>query len=331
MKNLAIAILLAATCVLGALHLRQGRTVTETRATVASLRQTVAEQEARLDEQEKRASNLKDRLHDTRAKAVAKADEAAQLKEELTRSAATNAKPANAVAEMFKNPEMKELIKTQQKAVFSGMIDKNYKAFFTGLQLTPEQSAGLKDLVVKKSLVDAGVGMSMISGEMDASKRSEILQQAKTEKEGIDAEIKQFLGDEAFGQFQAYEKTIPERTAIGSFKDQQASGSAALDAEQEAQLVQALTEERQKFKFTTDFYDQSKLKGDLSAYFTQENIDRFQQEKEQLDQQYLARARDILSAEQIGPFEKFLSSQRELQKTGMKMGMKMFAPKSGGN
>jgi len=331
MKNLAIAILLAATCVLGALYLRQGRTATETQATVANLRLTVSELESRLDEQEKRSSNLKDRLHDTRAKAVAKADEAAQLQEELTRSAATNAKPANPVAEMFKNPEMKELIKTQQKAVFSGMIDKNYRALFTGWQLAPEQSAGLKDLIVKKSLVDAGIGMAMISSEMDASKRAEMLQQAKTEKEGIDGEIKQFLGDEAFGQFQAYEKTIPERMAIGTFKDQQAAGAAALNAEQEAQLVQALTEERQNFKFTTDFYDQSRLKGDLAAYFTQENIDRFQQEKEQLDQQYLARARDILSAEQIGPFEKFLSSQRELQKTGMKMGMKMFAPKSGGN
>src|SRR6185436_16903595 len=153
----------------------------------------------------------------------------AQLQEELTRSAATNAKPANPVAEMFKNPEMKELIKTQQKAVFSGMIDKNYRALFTGWQLAPEQSAGLKDLIVKKSLVDAGIGMAMISSEMDASKRAEMLQQAKTEKEGIDGEIKQFLGDEAFGQFQAYEKTIPERMAIGTFKDQQAAGAAALN------------------------------------------------------------------------------------------------------
>src|SRR6185369_10723969 len=129
-------------------------------------------------------------------------------------------------------------------------------------------------------------------------------------------------------QFKDYEKTMPERMTLSTFKDQQASGPGALNPDQEAQLIQAMTEERQNFKFATDFYDQSKLKGDFTSLFTEERLSQFQQEREQLDQQYLSRATNILSPDQLAPFQKFLASQREMQMVGMKMGMKMFAPKA---
>jgi Sec-independent protein translocase protein TatA len=330
MKNVTIGILLLAAVVFGSLYLSQNRKAGEAQATIGNLRQNVADLESRLAEQEKRSASLQTRLHDTRAKAVAKADEVAHLEQVLTNSPQTNAKAANPFAEMFKSPEMKELIKTQQKAVFSGMIDKNYAAFSTGMQLTPEQSASLKELVVKKSLVDAGMAMSMMSGDVDASKRKEVMQQAKADKEAIDGEIKQFLGEDNYPQFQAYEKTMPERMAISSFKDMQATGAGALNPDQESQLVQAMTETRQNFKFMTDFYDHSKYDADPAAVFTEEKLSQFQQEREQLDQQYLARAKGILSEDQLGSFQKFLVSQRELQNAGMKMGMKMFGAKTEG-
>src|SRR5437867_11667441 len=79
--------------------------------------------------------------------------------------------------------------------------------------------------------------------------------------------------------------------SIGMFKDQQATGAGALSAEQEAALVKALTEERQNFKFSTDFYDQSKLGTDLASLFTEEKLAQFQVEREELHKQYLARAK----------------------------------------
>jgi len=335
MKNIIIGILLVATLALGSLYVLQGRKTDEAQATIASLRQEAGEMEGRLDKQEKRAANLQSRLHETRAEAAvevaAKAGAVAQLEQALTNRIQTNAKPANPFAEMFKSPEMKELVQTQQKAVLSGMIDKNYASFFAALALSPEQSASLKDLIVKKSLVDAGLGVSFMAGDMDAAKRTELIQQAKADKDAINAQIQQFLGDDNYPQFQAYEKTQPERMSINMFKDQQATGAGALNPDQESHLIQAMTEERQNFKFATDFYDQSKFDGDFAAHFTDEKLNQFQQEREQLDQQYLARARSILSPDQLGPFEKFLVSQRQMQFTGMRMAQKMFAPKEGGN
>jgi hypothetical protein len=62
--------------------------------------------------------------------------------------------------------------------------------------------------------------------------------------------------------------------------------------------------------------------------FTDDKIDRFAAEKERLDQQVLARARSILSPEQITALEQFQAMQRKMQIAGMKMAAQMFAPKN---
>ena len=100
-----------------------------------------------------------------------------------------------------------------------------------------------------------------------------------------------------------------------------------LTPDQEAQLIQVMGEERQGFKFTTDFSDQNKISSDLAGSLTEEKVNQFLQEQEQLHQHYLSRAQTILSADQSDSFEKFLSSQRQMQSLGLKMASKMFAPK----
>ena len=338
MKNSAIFILVAAAVVLGGLYLRENRKVHKAESTIADLQTNVTELEARLGQQETRAASLQTRLKTTRERAVAKAEEVSQLKQTITNRGDADAKDKNPMAammkgvgEMFKNPEMKEFVKSQQKTVLSGMLDKTYAPFFAQLGLTTEQSAALKDLVLNKSLVDAGAGMEMMSGEMDATNRAQIFEQAKKEKDVIDGQIKQMLGDDNYKQYEDYQKSIPERMTIGMFKDQQASGAAALTPDQEAQLVQVMSDERQKFKFTTDFSDQSKLTSDLAGNLTKEKMNQFLQEQEQLNQQYMSRAQSVLSAEQLGSYGKFLTNQLGMQKFGLDMASKMFGTKTGNN
>ena len=335
MKNTTIAILIVVTLICSGLYVHQAQKTSQTEATVASLQQKIGELEKRVTQQKKQAVELHTQLQNAQAEVVASAEQATQFEQSMTNhgpaSAPTNAKPTNLMAEMFKKPEMKELIKTQQKAVFGPMIDKNYAKLSADLQLTAEQSDTLKALLIKKMLVDADVGVSMMSGDVDASKRAEMVQQAKADKETIDGQIKQLLGEENYPQFQSYEKTIPERMAVSTFKDQLASGPTALTSDQEEHLVQAMSDERQNFKFTTDYLDQSKFDGDFSTYFSPDRLNKFQQEMEQLDQRYVSRAQSILSSDQIGAFGKFLTSQREMQTAAMQMASKMFAPKEGGN
>src|SRR5712675_1748730 len=270
MKNILIGILLLTTLVFGGLYLTQIQKTSDARAEAANTREKVTE-----------------------------------ISQALTNrvQAQTNAKPANPFGEMFKSKEMKDMIKSQQKTVLGGMIDKNYAPYFTSLNLTPEQSSSLKDLILNRGLVDAEAGMSMLSGDNnDPAKRKEIMDKTKTDRDAVNSQIKDFLGEDNYNQFQTYEKTIPDRMSLNMYKDQQGSGPGALNPDQEAQLIQAMGDERQNFKFTTDYSDQSKFNGDLASYFTPEKIDKFYQESEELNRRYLDRAKTILTPEQVDPF-----------------------------
>ena len=229
---------------------------------------------------------------------------------------------------MMKNPDTKEMIKTQQKAVLNGMLEKAYSPLVNQLGLTPEQAAAFKDLVVNKSLAGAAVGMSLLS-ETDPAKRSQLLEQTKIEKDAYDLQIKQMLGDDNYQQYQTYEKSLSDRMAIGMFRDRQAAGPGVLSAEQEAQLIQVMGEEKQNFKFTTDLSDQSKVTGDLAGNLTEEKVNQYLQEQEQLQQRYLSRAQTLLSADQYASYQKFLSSQLQMQKLGLNMASQMFGTKQG--
>jgi uncharacterized coiled-coil protein SlyX len=334
MKNISIGILLIATVVFGSLYVQQIRKTSQAEATIAGLRQNVIDRETELAQHEKQAARLRNRLEDSRAEVLTKATEAAELQQALTNrvqtDAETNSKPSNPLAAMFKDPAMREMIKTQQKTVLSTMIDKNYAKLFADLHLSPEQSAALKEMIMNKQLSGTDVGMSMFSDDVDATKRAELVQQAKATNDVFDAQIKTFLGDDNYTQFQAYEKTQTDRLAVSGFKDQLAGGSMALNPDQEQQLIQGMTQERQNFKFTTDFSDRTKLTGDFASYFSEDKVNQYFQEQDQLNQKYLANARGILSPDQFDAFQKYLVAQQGMQKMGMQMAAKMFAPKSGG-
>jgi hypothetical protein len=327
MKKLGFVFAAALAAVFLPIYIHQLHKINEAETAKATLSQQVSALENRAAEQQTRAETLQTRLHDTRETAVAKADQVTELQQALTNTIQTNAKVASPMAEMLKSPEMQKMIKSQQELVLNSLIDKTYGPFVNGLGATPEQAATLKDLLTKRSLVDAQLGVSMMAGDMDGAKRAELLQQAKTEKDGFNDQIKQLLGDDIYTQFQAYEKTVPQRMSLSMFKDQQAAGAAPLSPDQENQLLTAINEETQNFKFTTDFSDQSKITADPASFFTDEKIAQFEQEREQLYEHYRERAANILSPVQLGPFAKFLDTQRDMQDAGMKMAAKLFGAK----
>jgi hypothetical protein len=60
--------------------------------------------------------------------------------------------------------------------------------------------------------------------------------------------------------------------------------------------------------------------------FTEDNMNTFLQELGQLNQQYVSRAQGILSPDQLPAFQKYLDGQQAMQKVGLQMAVKMFAP-----
>lgn len=339
MKNIALIALSVATVVFASLYLRQsGRTI-QAQMAAESLQQKVGELQAAAEEQEKAGATLRTELKQVQADASAREREIAQLKTASASAAGIKAgagalaaqgaaKPANplsSLAKVFEDPEMKEAIMAQQKAVLGQMLDKTYGKLFSDMGLTPEQATTLKEMLLKKQLAGAEIGMSMLSEGADPSKTAEMRKSVQAATESAEAEIKAFLGDEKFAQLKTYEKSAADRMAITGFKDQ-LGANAALSSDQEQQLVDAMTQARQNFKFTTDFSDKSKMTGDFQSIFNEENVKRYIEESDQLNQQFISHAQNILTPAQFETFQKFLNNQQAMQKMGMQMGAKMFAP-----
>lgn len=339
MKNIAIVLLSIATAVFAGLYFHQSSQVTQAKGAAEVLQKKVGELESAVGDQEQKSAGLRSELKQAQADTAARDIQIARLSAAPASApqgataigglpGLASAKPAgafSALAKMFDDPDMKEAIVAQQKAALGPIIEKSYGKLFSDLGLSPDQAAALKEMLLNKQLAAAQSGMAMLSGDADASKTADIGQKVKAASDAADAEMKTFLGDDKFAQLKAYEKTTPDRMAISGFKDQ-LNGAAALTPDQEQQLIDAMTKERQNFKFTTDLSDKSKVTGNLPAMFNEENVNRYIQEMDQLNQHFVGQAQNILTPDQLEAFQKYLNNQQALQKMGMQMGAKMFAP-----
>ena len=335
MKNALLAILFLSTVTLCAVVLglrtrivNQAQVIVRTEARVAELEAQLSSKTEAIEKAqvtERKADMLQDVLTSTSTDAKEKTKQVEKLQQALA-TAKTN-EPANLLGSMFKDPKMKEMISAQQKLYIGPLIDKSYSALFQQLGLSADQTTTLKDLLEKKMLAGANAGMSMLSGDMDAEKRAEMMKQIKTESDGVDAQIKQFLGDDNFQALQSYEKTVPDRMVANQFKDQLANTANALSPAQETQLIQTFSDTRSSFPWTIDFANKKNNTEDLAGLLTEDNLAKYEQEKTQYDQQVLTRAQQFLSPDQMTALTQFSETQRNMQMVGMKFAAKMFAPK----
>src|SRR5450432_844182 len=119
MKNIVIAILLAAAVALGAFCVHQQKQITQTEtqlaeaetqlAGVQSQLQDLSEADKRIAQAQKKSEILQETLVKTSAFADEKSKQAEQLQQSLA-AAKTNS-PLSGIAALFKDPKMREMIK----------------------------------------------------------------------------------------------------------------------------------------------------------------------------------------------------------------------------
>jgi hypothetical protein len=336
MKNLVITVLAITTIALGAWCWHQQHQFKNQSAQLAQIKTQLAAAKAELQQQSEAiehakfaAANekiLQQILAETEAGAAEQSKKAEHLEQSLAVAKTNN--PMQGLAAVFKDPKMREMIKSQQKAVLGPMLDKQYAALFQQLNLTPEQTAALKDLLEKKMFAGTDAGFSMLDNTLDASQRADLAKQVKSQTDDIENQIKQLLGDQNYQTFQSYEQTLPDRTTVSQFNDQLAGTANALTSDQEQQLLQAMSDVRANFKWTAVLNKPNAANGDYTAMFTEDNINQLAQQQEQFNQQVFTRAQPILSPDQFKSFQDYTKAQQQLQIAGMKMAAQMFAPKA---
>jgi cytoskeletal protein RodZ len=130
MKNIIIGILVVVSVALGGLLIQKDKQMSLAEAKFKETQQSLAELQSSVTQREQQEVKLRENLEKAQVESAANAGTAAQLSIALTNRVAaeekTNAKPANPFAEMFKNPEMRDMIREQQKTVFATMVEKNF-------------------------------------------------------------------------------------------------------------------------------------------------------------------------------------------------------------
>lgn len=238
---------------------------------------------------------------------------------------------ANTVNRILDNPVLNKTLAltTKRMAPMMGkMMFKTYAPVFEQINLSQDQRAQLKDLILKKNAVNMDKGLALMNAKLDAVPQAVLIAEMKSAREGCDAEIRELLGKEDYQVFEQFEKSLPDRLVLGIFKSKSAKTGAALSEEQQAQLLQAVSEAREQYHWSTDLSRRIQNPVDVVAAFSGENIATFAREEEEFDREFLGRAQMILTAKQLAEFEPFMAKQRAAKIASMKMTSKMFAPKS---
>lgn len=344
MKNLLIIILAIASIAAGAFCIVQRNQLREQSAQLSESQIRVSDLEAQLKSQseaveharlsEAKTKIMQKALTEVSADAAQRSKQTEQLKQSLAAAKTNN--PLKSLGAMFKSPEMRKMIEAQQKAVMGPMIAKQYSDLFQQLNLTPEQTDALKTLLQNKQLAATTQSMSLMDDSLDDSQRAALAAQIKSQNEDFDNQIKQLLGDN-YQAYQDYNKTISARTTVNQFMDQVEGTPNALSADQQQQLIQAMTQANNNYQWTSAL-NQSKANGadqsDPMAQFallTEDNINQAATEGEQFDQQFLQQAQQILTPQQTTAFQQFQTSWRQMQTSAMKMAAQMFKQGGQGN
>jgi len=241
---------------------------------------------------------------------------AQEQKEDTTKSKPSRKAPMGHIADMLKDPGMKEVIRAQQKAT----MDLTYASLYNYLNLPEDRLAAFKELLLDRQMALMDVGLDMMDTSLSPEEKKAKAAAAEKVKEESTAKIHEFLGEENAEVFDQFEETQPERTQIHFFKQTLAT-TEPLTEEQEHDLITAMHEERKNFAISAKLEDPAKTDG---AVFTEETVARHMQELAVLQERHAARAAEILTEKQLEQFRASQEQQRGMQEMGLKMAAQMF-------
>ena len=211
------------------------------------------------------------------------------------------------------DPRVRDAILAQQ-AKAAEVI---FADLFNHLQLSPNQRDALLKLLVQKQMNQADYSLKMMDPSLSNDARSQLVQQLQAANDSTDAQIRDFFNNDAtYVYYQTYIQQEPERMEVGSLTESLAGANLPLDPAQADALVNLMYQERANFKFTQDFYDQTKIS---PQSITGPAADTFLQEQAQLQSQIADRAAAILSPDQMTIFRQNQATMRQLMQTNLNM------------
>lgn len=238
-----------------------------------------------------------------------------------------NPQPKNP-AEIFRDPEMREAMMAQSKAAVAASIRSLLDSGLAEL-LTNEQTVALDQLLTEKgSLVWEQILIPMMTGEMNEAEMNAAGRAVRQTFAENTAQIRALLGEVGFEVFDWFEKTQPDRDTLSRFSPQFAQAGHELTAEQKSSLLALMNDERVNFQFQFDVGDPSKWNfEDPYANVTEERIQTYSHELEELNALVLKAAESVLTPEQNVILMDLLAQQLQQAKFTARTTSAMFGRK----
>ena len=225
-----------------------------------------------------------------------------------------------AVASMMKDPAMKKLIRDQQRA----LMDPLYKPLIQQLGLNQEGAAKFKDMLADTAAKAADSAGALLGGD-GATNRTEAMGALAAGQKASEAEMKAFLGETGYAQYQDYQQTVAERMQLAAFK-QTTGADFPLSDQQTEQLLGVMKEEKQNLAANGGQPSIGAGQGSTPGNLSDEQINQLVQSQQTLSQRVYDRAQTILSPDQMSAFGTFQTNQLQMMRLGMTMARTMFSP-----
>jgi hypothetical protein len=337
MKKIIPIVLVAVAVTFGFLYRQQTRKAAEKEAQAETAKRELAEAEAEAQSQEQRAQSEQARLSAANAQLAERVARVSRSEQASTTSPSTQgpsadaAKPKHPMAEMLRDPDMKEVFRKQaRESVARGVKELVSTNLVQRLDLTKEQTAELKKLLTQKGTLGFDFMMPVMTGELDEAGLAELGRKTRADMGTLTDELKVLLGDEGYKAFEAYEKTQPDRDRLDRFAVRLKETGLALSPDQHDQLLAAMAEERNNFKFAVDYNDASQIDYEhFHDFYSGDKMNTYFQEMEQLNDRILQRAQAILPAEQAAELQEVLKLQLQKGKYVVKSTNAMLGKNAG--
>ena len=216
--------------------------------------------------------------------------------------------------EMFRSPAMRAMLEQQHAA----QIDLAYGRLFDRLQLSDEERAHFKKLLLERQKAQTDLSLKLMDRALSPEERSRLLAQYEQQKQAFDRTIETFLNEPTdWNSFRHWEDTLPERTQFETAGRSLFSASAEpLNARQEQQLIELMTEAR---KSLGSAGRQAGNAGANPAAVTAEIIERQLSQMGEQARIIQERATAFLTPGQQQTLQAFLTQSQSLTRTGLEM------------
>ena len=167
--------------------------------------------------------------------------------------------------------------------------------------------------------------MAMFQGGGTDADKAEAIKNMSDEQKKFDEQLKGFLGEGRFAQYQEYSESMGERMILNQFQQQAATTDYPLRDDQSKQLLQVMKEESKSVKTALNAADPnaSEQVRQFKMMSSDEEMNKFFDLQDQSNQRVYERARSILSPEQLNSFATFQSNQINMQRVSFNMARRM--------